>query len=67
MFHLRAFRMSDGRTAYMFSVVGGPQDLIARLTEAGAMRDGIEYVRSHYPQFAPPQPQNGDLAVLPVK
>lgn len=37
---------------YMVSVEGGPQDLLARTTEAAALTAGAAYVKANYPHLA---------------
>lgn len=38
----------EGRGWYMVSVVGGPQDLLKRSTEAAALSDGAAYVAENW-------------------
>lgn len=44
----RAKNSYDDRIGYIVSVVGGPQDLLWRATEAAALEDGAAYVERHW-------------------
>lgn len=46
-------------TMYMLSVAGGPQDLLARMTEAAALSAGAAYVKANYPHLAVLVPVEG--------
>jgi hypothetical protein len=46
-------------TMYMLSVEGGPQDLLARTTEAAALTAGAAYVKANYPHLAVLVPVEG--------
>jgi hypothetical protein len=50
-FELTTRRTRDG-LAYIVSVVGGPQDIIKRTTEAAALEDGRAYVEKYWEQTA---------------
>lgn len=47
----RVLMTADG-PLYFASIAGGPQDLIARTTEAAALADGANYAAEHWGQRA---------------